>query len=259
MKAQNTLTFIISRNYGHPISFSLPVWRVVLGGAVLAMAILALVLMSVLFLGTYPHILDLERERDELKIERDSLRGQILSANQKLYDQKEEAVLLVTARRGSRRISQRPQVSEDSAEGDYLPPVKITSIKTLVSLKWVEVVIRIARQGKPARNRGGFLIVVFENSDARPTRYVTSPAVEVNEQGFPSTYKVGVRFSRVRNAVTYRRKIRRRSPDDYFTHVTLYLFSLRGGLLVKDRFDLKRDLFIRNTALGPGPGKETLS
>jgi hypothetical protein len=54
----------------------------------------------------------------------------------------------------------------------------------------------------------------------------------------------------VRNAVTYRRKVRRRSPEDYFTHVTLYLFSLRGGLLVKDRFELERELFSRSTAMG---------
>ncbi|MCZ6473979.1 MAG: hypothetical protein O6934_11115, partial [SAR324 cluster bacterium] len=83
MKAQNTLTFIISRNYGHPISLSLPVWRVYLGALLLAGLLAGMLLMSVLFLGTYPRLLMLERERDELKSERDALREQVLSANQK--------------------------------------------------------------------------------------------------------------------------------------------------------------------------------
>lgn len=250
MKAQNTLTFIISRNYGHPLSFSLPVWRVYLGGALAVLLIIVLLGMSVLFLGAYPRMLNLERERDELKNERDALRGQILSANQKFFDLREEAVLLASGGAAPPRGAVRARESRDSSASDYVPPIKITSIKTRVDPKWVEVVFRIARQGDPGNNRGGFLIAVFENDDANPARFVPSPAVDVNPEGFPATYKVGVRFPRVRNAVTYRRKVRRRSPEDYFTHVTLYLFSLRGGLIVKDRFELKRELFSRGTAMG---------
>ncbi|MCZ6533852.1 MAG: hypothetical protein O7A08_12930 [SAR324 cluster bacterium] len=55
----------------------------------------------------------------------------------------------------------------------------------------------------------------------------------------------------MRKSVTYRRKVRRRSQDEYFTHVTLYLFSLRGGLLVKDRFELEREIF-NKVAAGTG-------
>ena len=257
MKAQNTLTFIISRNYGHPISFSLPVWRVYLGGVVLVVLVAVMFLMSVLFLGAYPHMLNLERERDGLKIERDALRGQILSANQKFYDSKEVGVVAAPVD-NSRRGREPFDDPDESKAGDYIPPIKIASIKTLVDTKTVEVVFRLVRQVDPAHSKGGFLIAVFENNDARPSRFAPSPAVDVNAEGFPATYKVGVRFPRVRNAVTYRRKIRRRSPDDYYTHVTLYLFSLRGGLLVKDRFELQRELFNRATAM-IGPATDHIS
>jgi hypothetical protein len=248
MKAQNTLTFIISKNYGHPISLSLPVWRVYLGALLLAGLLGGMLLMSVLFLGTYPRLLMLERERDELKSERDALREQVLSANQKYFDLKEERIVLASKAAGARRGKSRPDPSEEGLASEYLPPIQITSIKTRVDRKTVEVVFRIASQGDPIRNRGGFLIAVFENTDVQPARFATSPAVEVNAEGFPATYKTGVRFPRVRTAVTYRRKVRRKSQEEYFTHVTLYLFSLRGGLLVKDRFELERDLFTRAAA-----------
>lgn len=248
MKAQNTLTFIISRNYGHPISLSLPVWRVYLGGLLLVLVLAGMFLMSALFLGTYPRLLMLERERDELKSERDALREQALSANQKNFDLKEERIVLAAKAAQSRQGRARPERSEDAQASEYLPPIQITSIKTRVDRKTVEVVFRIASQGDPIRNRGGFLIAVFENTDVQPTRFATSPTVEVNAEGFPATYKTGVRFPRVRSAVTYRRKVRRKSQEEYFTHVTLYLFSLRGGLLVKDRFELERGLFTRASA-----------
>ena len=118
MKAQNTLTFIISRNYGHPLSFSLPVWRVYLAGALAVLLIFALLGMSVLFLGVYPRMLNLERERDQLKNERDDLRHQILSANQKFFDLKEEAVLLaarVTSQIGSPPTAPTPKTDPQSS------------------------------------------------------------------------------------------------------------------------------------------------
>ena len=56
-------------------------------------------------------------------------------------------------------------------------------------------------------------------------------------------YKSGIRVTRVRSDITISRKVRRASEDEYFTHVTLYLFSIRGGLIIRDRFELDRELF----------------
>jgi len=59
-------------------------------------------------------------------------------------------------------------------------------------------------------------------------------------------YKLGIRFTRIRDSVMFRRKVRRSSDDEYFTHVSLYLFSVRGGLLLRERFELERDLFFKD-------------
>ena len=47
----------------------------------------------------------------------------------------------------------------------------------------------------------------------------------------------------MRNAQTYHRGISKRAQDETFTHVTVYLFSLRGGLLAKERYTLDPQLF----------------
>ena len=69
--------------------------------------------------------------------------------------------------------------------------------------------------------------------------------MNTNTEGFPETYKMGVRFTRIRDAVSFHGKVKRQSDDDYFTHVTLYLFTVRGGLLLRERFELERDLFFK--------------
>ena len=245
MKPQSTLTFIISRNYGHPISLSLPVWRVYLGGTLLVLVLAGMFLMSVLFLATYPRMRTLERERDALRSERDALRDQVLSANQKAFDLKESRIALGGPNGNAAGVEARASRSDGDSPSGYQPPIEITSIKANVNRKTVEVVFRISAQGDPLRNRGGFLFAVFENTDVRPRVFVASPTVGLNTEGFPATYKSGIRFPRVRNAVTYRRRVRRQGQEEYFTHVTLYLFSLRGGLLVKDRFELERELFVK--------------
>ncbi|MCZ6474055.1 MAG: hypothetical protein O7E56_07105 [SAR324 cluster bacterium] len=251
MKPQNTLTVIISRNYGHPISLSLPVWRVYFGGMLLVLVLTGMALMSVLFLATYPRVRVLEQQRDALKSERDALRSQLLSANQQAFDLKDAGTALNGEREAARIGAYVARASTSGSASDYLPPVEITSVKTKVDRTTVEIVFRITAQGDPVRNRGGFLFAIFENVDLRPVKFVASPTVNLNAEGFPATYKSGVRFSRVRKSVTYRRKVRRRSQDEYFTHVTLYLFSLRGGLLVKDRFELEREIF-NKVAAGTG-------
>jgi hypothetical protein len=207
-----------------------------------------MLLMSILFLATFPTLQHIRQERDEYRQERDVLRDKLSSVNQKLFELKEERFLL--ARAGGKTAEPRAGLVQDGGEpaSDYLPPVQITSVGARVDRRNVEVVFRIANQGEPVRNRGGFLFAVFEKRDTNPPRFAVSPSVKLNQEGFPETYKAGVRFPRVRKAVTYRRKVRRKSTDEYFTHVTLYLFSLRGGLLVKERFELDQDLFIRGQA-----------
>ena len=242
MKEQNTFTFIISKSYGHPISWSMPGWQVFFGGGILLVLLLAMTAMSAMFLVVYPRMLEFREQRDLLQKERSALREQNLSANQEALDAKEESI----ARRdpgGSPDNGAESTAQQPLGEEGYLPPIRITSVKTSVLRDEVEVVFRMVRQGAVERNRGGFLFAVFENQEKSPPVYTASPNVPTNGAGFPESYKSGIRFPRFREAIVFRRRVRRRGREEFFTHVTLYLFSLRGGLLAKDRFELDREQF----------------
>jgi len=247
MKVANTYTFIISKNYGHPVTWSLPAGRVHLALALGALLVGALVTLSLLYLVNYPRIDWLERERTRLLRESEALRDQTLAANQDAFDEK--------GRRGgagpAALVAEQNEPAWRDPGGEdtrYVPPIRIASVSTRVERRDVSVVFRMQSEGDETRNRGGFLFAIFENRDKSPTIFTPTPAVKTNEEGFPQIYKAGVRFPRIRGGLTYRRRVRRDSPEDYFTHVTLYLFSLRGGLLLKDRFELDREAFLQ-----PGP------
>lgn len=245
MRVQNTITVIVSKNYGHPLSLSLPVWRVYVGLTGLAALLVLLLVLSVAYVFTYQHVRRMEHETDELRKERDALREQVLSANREAFEAKEQA-FLARLQGGGAGQERANAVSLRYAEEQYTPPVRVTAYTLRVNRRTVEVTFQLVNQGDAANNRGGFLYAIFENDDRTPVRYVPSPTVVTNSDGFPETYKMGVRFTRIRDTVDFRRKVRRDSDEAYFTHVTLYLFSVRGGLLLRERFELERDLFLKD-------------
>ncbi len=242
MRVEQTITFIVSRNFGHPITWNVQAWRVYAGVAAAAVLLAAMTLLSVLYLFTSPLVERLERERDDLRLERDALLDELRSANQEAFETKQAAWAQTGSGPKSPTPRKRAPTSLYSQEW-YIPPLRIDSFSARAQRRSIEARFRIVRQGDRNRNRGGFIFAIFEDRTALPTRYATSPHVDVNEDGFPMLYKTGIRFSRVRNAQTYRRSVRIRAGDNPFTHVTVYLFSLRGGLLVKERFALDPALF----------------
>ena len=242
MKVQKTYTFIISKNFGRPLSFSLParsLYGLVAAGIVVLAALLTLSIASLVF---YPRLRGLEHEQQELLRERDALRDQLHAANQQALATKER--LLAEARDEDRPEESAARTRQFRDEDDsYLPPIKFSDITTRVDHSSVELIFHISREGDARDNRGGFLFAIFENRDTDPPSFSATPRVELNDDGFPQVYKSGIRVTRVRSDITIRRKVRRSSEDEYFTHVTLYLFSIRGGLIIRDRFDLDRELF----------------
>jgi hypothetical protein len=246
MRVQDTITFIISRNYGRPLSLSLPAWRVYVGGVAVGLLLVLLAVLSVLYLFSFHRVQEMEHETEKLRQERNALREQILSANQEAFEAKERAYLARVRDQGATPQRVRQDYTLHFGDELYQPPIRVTAFTTRVNGRTVEVSFRLENQGDPANNRGGFLFAIFENDDRNPVQFVASPTVNTNTDGFPETYKLGIRFTRIRDAVTFRRKVRRQSDDAYFTHVTLYLFSVRGGLLLRERFELERDLFFKD-------------
>jgi hypothetical protein len=98
-------------------------------------------------------------------------------------------------------------------------------------------------QDRGRGNRGGLLFTVFENQDVKPPVYMAGPGVQLNENGFPESYKEGAYFPRVVDHLSLRRRFRLDSASEYYTHITVYLFSPRGGLIAKERFALDRSVF----------------
>ncbi|HKJ00657.1 MAG TPA: hypothetical protein VKB51_19470 [bacterium] len=246
MRVQDTITFIISKNYGRPLSWNVPVWRVYVGGVLVGLLVVVLAVLSVLYVFSFQRVQEMEHETEKLRQERNALREQILSANQEAFEAKEHAFLARASNKSARPTQVREDYTLHFGDALYQPPIRVTAFTTRVSGRTIEVSFRLQNQGDPSNNRGGYLFAIFENDDKNPIQFVTSPSVNTNTDGFPETYKLGIRFTRIRDAVTFRRKVRRQSDEEYFTHVTLYLFSPRGGLLLRERFELERDLFFKD-------------
>ena len=88
MKVRNTITFIISKNYGPSLSLSLPLWLVYLAGLAMMGMVVSLAGLSLMYLLSIPRIQQLELETRKLKEEVEILRDQLLSASQKAFDRK---------------------------------------------------------------------------------------------------------------------------------------------------------------------------
>ena len=243
MKVRNSITFIISKNYGTSLSLSLPLWLVYLGGLAVMGAVASLAGLSLMYVLSIPRIQQLELETRRLKIEVETLRDQLLSANQQAFDNKRVGI---TKRRWkSPRISAKSPVRGTGipGEGLYQPPYRVVSYTMRLDGRRMELKMDLESIIPPEHNAGGFVFAIFENNDKNPVQYLSSPSVETNPEGFPLTYKSGAPFYRARRKMKFRRRIRRKSVHEYFTHVTLYLFSVRGGLMLKERYELNQDMF----------------
>lgn len=241
VKAQNTITFIVSRNYGRSLAWTAPAWQVYAVAALLVLALAGMAGLSLLYAVAYPRMDELQRQRDELRQERDLLQERLGSQYQRQYERRENPVPSLVEGEGG---GPPRFVTLDGGDQDlYEPPIRVASLTTRVNGRDMEVAFRLVNVGDPENNRGGYLFAILENAEVSPPRYEPSPAVKLTGEGFPQLYKAGVRFTRIRHAVTFRRRLHRESTETYFTHATVFLFSVRGGIILKERFELERDLF----------------
>lgn len=242
MKPNDTVTLIVTRNYGRPHTLSLPTWKVYAGGVVTATVAGVLMLLGLAFLVFYPYYQQTRDDLRDLERERDALRQQVLSANQESFHAKERGNAPEETAQTDPKVQDVVPASMSAAEA-YAPPVRIGGLSTRLTRNHLEFSFQLLSSDKGRSNRGGFLFTVFENQDQTPPTFLVSPTASINDQGFPQFYKEGLIFPPVRDSVNIRRSIRLDSPDTYFTHVTVYLFSPRGGLIAKERFQLDRSVF----------------
>jgi hypothetical protein len=242
MKVHNVLTLIVTRNYGRPHTWSLPAWKLYAGAVALGAVLTVLVALSLLCLIVWPRWRSAEESLRQLRQERDALREQVLSLNQEALEAKEKQRFGLAA----------PDAEEDNADADtasaeggaaYEAPFRITSLTARIVRANLEVGFLVESPDRGRSNRGGYLFTVFENQDAKPPAYAAGPGIQINDSGFPESYKEGAVFPRVVDALALRRRYRLETPGEYYTHVTVYVFSMRGGLIAKERFSIDRSVF----------------
>jgi hypothetical protein len=242
MKPNDSVTLIVTRNYGRPHTLSLPTWKLYAGSATAAAVAGLLMLLGLAFVMLYPHYQQMRRDIRDLERERDALRQQVLTVNQESFHAKERGPAAdETADTGNKDQDYLPTAA--SAADVYAPPIRIGGLNTRLSRNHLEFSFQLTSSDKGRGNRGGFLFTVFEDQDAAPPTLTISPTAAINETGFPQQYKEGLIFPRVVDTVNIRRSLRLESADTRYTHVTVYLFSPRGGLIAKERFLLDRSVF----------------
>jgi hypothetical protein len=247
MKPNDTVTLIVTRNYGRPHTWSLPTWKVYAGSVATVAVAGVLMLLGLAFLVLYPHYQQTRRNLQELERERDALRQQVLSANQESYHAKERGTSAEDTANADAQQQDVMPASLSAAEA-YTPPMRIGGLNTRLTRNHLEFSFQLTSTDKGRGNRGGFVFTVFENQDQTPARYLITPTASINEGGFPQLYKEGLIFPHVRDTTSIRRSVRLDTPETYFTHVTVYLFSPRGGLIAKERFQLDRSVFQHDAA-----------
>jgi len=248
MKRGDTVTFIVTRNYGRPHTWSLPTWKVAVGGSISLVLLTALVTLGLAFLLLFPQYHQTRKELKNLEQERDALRQQLVSSNQEALNAKERG-------RTEDEPAARGDAEQDflptSATGSemYSPPIRIGGLNSRLTRDHLEFSFQLASTDKGRGNRGGFVFIVFENQNVDPPQFAVSPAASINGTGFPLFYKEGLIFPRVVDTLNIRRTIRLESPDSLYTNVTIFLFTPRGGLIAKERYQLDRSVFQRESGV----------
>jgi hypothetical protein len=242
MKVHNVLTLIVTRNYGRPHTWSLPAWKLYAGGAALGAVVLVLVGLSLLCVIVWPRWRSAEETLRQLRRERDALREQVLSLNQEALEAKERKRFGLAALNPDEEDEEADSADVLGGAG-YEAPFRITSLTARVVRSNLEVGFQVESQDRTRSTRGGYLITVFENQDAKPPVFAAGPGIQINDSGFPESYKEGAVFPRIVDSLVLRRRYRLETPGEYYTHVTVYVFSWRGGLIAKERFPIDRSVF----------------
>jgi hypothetical protein len=175
------------------------------------------------------------------------LRQQLVSSNQEALNAKERGKTGDDSA-GNSQAEQDIVPASATAADLYAPPLRIGALNTRLTRDHLEFSFQLASTDKGRGNRGGFVFIVFENQSATPPQFAVSPAASINETGFPLFYKEGLIFPRVVESLNIRRTVRLETADAFFTHVTIFLFTPRGGLIAKERYQLDRSVFQREPA-----------
>ena len=216
MKLSDSITLMVYLHLGRSFYWSVPLWRLLLWGGMLALFLIFLLVGSIGYLFVYGRLHETKGRLADLEQQIQTLEQRAFLANKRAWE--------------LRLTSPTSLTQQQSSDEGYQPPLLLKSASAWVSRSSVELEFILAlRQPGEYPQLSGTLIAVLANEDVVPAHYIALPKSEVNARGFPLNRFAGAYFYQARREVRFRRKLNLTVDEDYFTQVSLFVFSLRGG------------------------------
>ncbi|MDH4121879.1 MAG: hypothetical protein OEV94_09835 [Deltaproteobacteria bacterium] len=239
MKSPKTLTLIISPNYGRPITFQMELWRVYALAAATGLILLGLLLASLMLLFQYPRLIQLEKEVNELRQEQTQVNNHSLSQDRRNYHLKNT---LMAKELGGVEIQVNATLAalKQREENEFQPPVTVNGLEATLGERNLRLLCRMETHGAQDSVTSGWLLFVLERGRNGQTEYLATNDALINERGFPTHYKLGRAVGMYRRNLEFTETFRVTPGEPPYTHVTVYLFSARGGLILRERVELNQ-------------------
>ncbi len=242
---QKVITLIISRNYGPSLSFNIKLSRLVVVSSLLVGMLGVLVYLALSDLVHSSQNQTLEQEIEHLRQEHKRLQKQIHATSQRAYEQKIQAFYAVPKRPLKTR-TRSTRLNTPISPENYQAPILVAQATARANRRRFEVVFKLQSAPNTRWRAGGYLFAVFTNSENQPPTHVSSPQAKINFAGFPQYYKYGAYVPPFQRSLLVRRAVHRKNQQR-FTHLTLYVFSGHGGLVLRENFVLDPGLFTNSS------------
>ncbi len=245
MNWRKLITLIISVDEGRSFYWSLPCWRLLLWASMGAFCLGLLLFVSIDYLFAHGRLNNLQAQLADITKQAQAFEKRLFFADKRNFES-----------------SYSPPAVE--GDEDYQLPLSLKSARAWVGSNTVELdfVLQLRSTGSSYGGDSlsnvpsplsGTMVAVLANEDETPVQYLSIPRMNVTERGFPSNRFAGIHFYQVRRKLHFRRRVSLSVNRDYFTHVLLYVFSSRGGIIWHQRFKMEREWFARPIEHEPHP------
>jgi hypothetical protein len=123
--------------------------------------------------------------------------------------------------------------------------VEISQIKFKRVGNNLKIRVKLKNRSVPDNTVGGYLVITLINKDLSPVKYVSATGGPLGELGFPVNFKSGRQYY-LRNkagTVYITQTYDLHKKGEYYTDVSLFVFSYKGSLLTRKSITLKKNLF----------------
>ena len=253
IEEQDFYTITIIKNIGVPISFTIKKWKL-LGLAILfGSSLLFTSYFTLLYLFSGSERNELSRGLEETQKKVDLLISELSEQNQEKFTGSGDTIQ-----------EKREKVRASLVRLAEFSPVKILTQKTShltvddikdnIALEITEFTAWRKRNAIyfstllkntsiPLSAVGGYVAVTLQNEDVDPPVFVGIHGERLGKNGYPSNYKKGGQYYLTRRQGRKQFKFILKTPDEYYTNAEFFLYSYKGRLITRRKFDLAKTIF----------------